>query len=66
MLLFCRHLSGVGYSLSIAIVVLLKKNKYHFEDLATHRFPTLLLCNGTENTNYFDSIKMVMLLFYWN
>ena len=46
------------YSLSIAIGVLSRKNKYYLQDFASRGSLTLLWFLWTSNTNYFDSIRM--------
>ena len=51
-------ISVTTYSLSIAIVALSRKRKYHLQDFASRGSLTLLWFLCTANTNYFDSIEM--------
>ena len=50
-------ISVITYLLSIAIVVLSKKNKYRWQDFASHGFLMLLWFRWIVNTNYFDRIR---------
>ena len=54
-------ISVTTYSLSIAIVVLSRKKKYHLQDFVSRGSLTLLWFLWTLNTNYFDSIRMELL-----
>ena len=61
MLVLIQIIFAITYLLSIAIVVLSKKKKYLLQDFANRWFLTLLWYLWTENTNYFDSIRMALL-----
>ena len=54
-------ISVTTYSLSIAIVVLSRKRKYHLQDFASRGSLTLLWFLWTADTNYFHSIRMKLL-----
>ena len=61
MLVLIQIISVTTYSWSIAIVNLLKKNKYILQDFARRGFLTLLRYLCTAKTNYFGSLRMALL-----
>ena len=56
--LYLKNNIVTTYSLSVAIVVLSRKNKYHLQDFASLGSLTQLWFLWNANTNYFDSIRI--------